>query len=149
MDNNKLQDLLKQIEGFSLSEIMTLQLAQKKMTEQRTFDFLKAIETSDLNKIKELITLEINFTDPELWRQLGRSTDLSKASVETIDYLMNLSLSTNSISSDLINNKSCNFDLTEPLEKGIQINPMDAFKKVAKEKIADMFHIAHLRKKIL
>jgi hypothetical protein len=135
MENNKVEHLIKQLENCTLSELNTLKQAQAKIAAQRTIDFLNAIEKSDLEKIKKLIELEVNFSDPDLWKTLVRNTNLANTSTEVIDYFMELNLKASPIDSTDIC-KCCDFSLTNGLRSYVNINPMDAFRLLIKEKLA-------------
>lgn len=144
--NTKVEDILKQIEDCTLSELKAIQLAQSKIAEQRTAEFIKAIEQSDLEKIKKLLLLEVNFEDPKLWSSFSRNTDLSKIKPEVIDYFMNLNHKGNPINSNVVC-QYCEFSLTNSLTRHSNINPMDAFRGVIKEKLARYVTSSGLKEK--
>src|SRR5579875_2498245 len=102
MDNYNIQNLLKQLESCTLSEIKELQQDQTKIVAQRTVEFLKAVENSDLSKIQKLVELEVDFSNPELWKTLARTTNLSNTSSEVLDYFMALNLKAKPIDSNEI-----------------------------------------------
>lgn len=135
MDTQKVEDILKQLSNCTLSELKAIQTAQGKIAEQRTIEFINAIEKSDLEGIQKLLSLEVNFEDPKLWSTFSRNTDLSKVNPEVLDYFMTLNFKSSPIPSDLVC-KYCEFSLTNSVQRFASINPMDAFRGVIKEKLA-------------
>jgi hypothetical protein len=126
MSQKEIQEILSKVIDLPLSEITSLQLAQKRILEQRSEAFIAAIKTSDIDKIKELIKLEINFEDGKLWSKLY-DFSISNINEETFNFLLKLDLQVKPIPDSLINGYlNCRKDLN--IQKDTYVNPIVVLK---------------------
>ena len=126
MSQETIQEILSKVSTLKLSDFQNLQQQQIRILEQRSDSFITAIKNSDLNKVKELIDLELNFQDKRLLHKLY---DLSLSSInkETINYLLNLELKLKPISTDLIHGfLECKKELNP--HRASEIDPLIVFK---------------------
>jgi hypothetical protein len=127
------QEILNLISDFNLSELTMLQLEQVRIMQQRTHDFVVSIQNSDVNKLKELFELEVNFKDPDLWKKVN-NLNLSNTNKETIDYLMNLDLSVKDIPGSMFC-KDVTFRNITDVKQDVPVNPIYILQKFIKDRI--------------
>lgn len=130
---NSVEYVLKLINGFTLSELTNLQLEQSRILQQRTNDFMLAIINSDINKLKELFELEVNFKDSDFWKKLSK-VNLSHTTKETIDYLMNLEMDAKFISGSIFSNNT-EFRRITDVTQDNPVNRIEMLQKFIRERL--------------
>lgn len=110
-----------------------LQLEQAKLLQNRTSAFVSAIQNSDIEKLKELFTLEVNFRDTDFWRKLSK-LDILKTNGKTIDYLMKLDIAVKPIPGGCFSS-NIDFRRITGVKEDTPVHPVEMIKLFIRERL--------------